>query len=372
MSNDNGVKLIEVGLGERSYPIWIGSGVLPRLGEALKRVSFPRRIAVVTNETVAPLYGEQVLSALRQSSFAAELIVLPDGEEHKNLESLNFIFDELITRGFDRGTGLIALGGGVIGDLAGFAAATYLRGIPFAQVPTTLLAQVDSSVGGKTAVNHRLGKNLVGAFYQPRHVHIDVDTLATLPAREFRAGCAEIVKYGVIRDADFFSWLENNAPQIGEHDPVCLIHAVRISCQIKADIVEIDEKEGGPRAILNYGHTLAHAVELLSGYGKVRHGEAVAIGMVAAAAISARLGHCGAADVERIRRLLSTLGLPVCLPDFAASDYLTALSRDKKVQEGRLRMIFNRGIGDCLIEDVVDPEGTIAPVFDSLRHEVDQ
>ncbi|MDY6849750.1 MAG: 3-dehydroquinate synthase [Thermodesulfobacteriota bacterium] len=364
--------MIEVGLGERSYPIWIGSGVLPRLGEALKRVSFPRRIAVVTNETVAPLYGEQVLSALRQSSFAAELIVLPDGEEHKNLESLNFIFDELITRGFDRGTGLIALGGGVIGDLAGFAAATYLRGIPFAQVPTTLLAQVDSSVGGKTAVNHRLGKNLVGAFYQPRHVHIDVDTLATLPAREFRAGCAEIVKYGVIRDADFFSWLENNAPQIGEHDPVCLIHAVRISCQIKADIVEIDEKEGGLRAILNYGHTLAHAVELLSGYGKVRHGEAVAIGMVAAAAISARLGHCGAADVERIRRLLSTLGLPVCLPDFAASDYLTALSRDKKVQEGRLRMIFNRGIGDCLIEDVVDPEGTIAPVFDSLRHEVDQ
>ncbi|AJF06060.1 3-dehydroquinate synthase [Geoalkalibacter subterraneus] len=372
MSNDNGVKLIEVGLGERSYPIWIGSGVLPRLGEALKRVSFPRRIAVVTNETVAPLYGEQVLSALRQSSFAAELIVLPDGEEHKNLESLNFIFDELITRGFDRGTGLIALGGGVIGDLAGFAAATYLRGIPFVQVPTTLLAQVDSSVGGKTAINHRLGKNLVGAFYQPRHVHIDVDTLATLPEREFRAGCAEIVKYGVIRDGDFFEWLEDNAQRIGERDPACLIHAVRISCQIKADIVEIDEKEGGLRAILNYGHTLGHAVELLSGYGKVRHGEAVAIGMVAAATVSSRLGHCSSADVERIRRLLSALGLPVRLPDFAASDYLAALSRDKKVQDGRLRMIFNRGIGDCLIEDVADPERTIAPVLDSLRNEVDQ
>ncbi|WP_442900222.1 3-dehydroquinate synthase [Geoalkalibacter sp.] len=358
---------LNVGLGERSYPIHIGSGILPLLGESLAAVCFPRRVAVVTNPTVGPLYAERVLGILRQAGFSPAEILIPDGEEYKTLDTLNAVFDALIRQGFDRGCGILALGGGVVGDLAGFAAATYLRGVPFAQVPTTLLAQVDSSVGGKTGVNHPLGKNLIGAFYQPRLVHIDVDTLVTLPPREFRAGLAEVVKYGVIRDAEFFAWLEQQGPDLLELKPAALIKSVAISCQIKADIVEVDEKEGGLRAVLNFGHTLGHAVELLSGYGSVRHGEAVAMGMVAAAALSESLGLAAMGDLHRIENLLRALSLPVRLPPHAPEAYLEALMRDKKVKDGSLNLILNRGIGDCEVRKVPDLARVILPILQSYQ-----
>ncbi|KIH76900.1 3-dehydroquinate synthase [Geoalkalibacter ferrihydriticus] len=358
------MKTLTVGLGERSYPITIGSGILPALGESLRAVAFPRKVAVVTNPTVSALYGAAVLDTLREAGFHAAQISVPDGEAFKNLDTLNTLFDELIARGYDRGSGILALGGGVIGDLAGFAAAVYLRGIPFAQVPTTLLSQVDSSVGGKTGVNHRLGKNLIGAFYQPRHVHIDVNTLSTLPPREFRSGLAEVVKYGVVRDADFFAWLEREHAALLALEAPALVEAVRISCQIKADIVEIDEKEGGLRAILNYGHTLGHAAELLAGYGTLRHGEAVAMGMVAAAAIAADLGLASEPDRLRIEDLLRALDLPVRLPAFAPAVYLDALTRDKKVKEGVLQMVLNRGIGDCVLHSVAHPDRIIPPILE--------
>lgn len=364
------MKTLNVGLGERSYPIHIGSGILPLLGQSLKAVSFPRRVAVLTNPTVGHLYAAQVLEGLRAADFAATDILIPDGEEYKTLETLQGVFDALIAQGFDRGCGILALGGGVVGDLAGFAAAVYLRGVPFAQVPTTLLAQVDSSVGGKTGVNHRLGKNLIGAFYQPRLVHIDVDTLTTLPEREFRAGLAEVVKYGVIRDADFFAWLEQQGCELLVLKPEALIKAVGISCQIKADIVEVDEKEGGLRAILNYGHTLGHAVELLSGYGSVRHGEAVAMGMVAAAALAADLGLAGDKDRRRIEDLLRALHLPVRLPRHAPEAYLEVLMRDKKVKEGSLNLILNRGIGACEVRKVADPARTLLPVLERFQEDL--
>ncbi len=361
------LKIINVGLGERSYPIWIGRGIFDALGDALQQVAFPKKVAIVTNETVGPIYGARIREVLARSGFSAEEITIPDGEEYKNLDTLNQVFDALIRRGYDRFCGIIALGGGVVGDLAGFAAATYLRGVPFAQVPTTLLSQVDSSVGGKTAVNHRLGKNLIGAFYQPCHVHIDVATLDTLPEREFAAGLAEVVKYGVIRDAAFFAWLENSRNELLAHSPAALVEAVAISCQTKANIVEVDEKEGGVRAILNFGHTLGHAAEVLAGYGTIRHGEAVAIGMVAAAAIARQQGLCTGEDLQRIEALLVSFGLPVRLPDFAANDYLAALTRDKKVKEGVLRLVLNRAIGDCLIESVSSVEKIIVPIIEQYR-----
>jgi 3-dehydroquinate synthase len=263
----NMLERLRVGLGDRAYPIWVGHGIMERLGEALREVEFPARVAVVSNPTVNDLFGETVRSVLRQAGFSVSVILVPDGEEHKSLQTLQQIYDGLIRQGFDRTSGLVALGGGVVGDMAGFAAATFLRGIPFVQVPTTLLAQVDSSVGGKTAVNHPLGKNLIGAFYQPRHVHIDVATLDTLPAREFSAGMAEVVKYGVIRDATFFRSLFASRDQLLRHEPGPMISTVKKSCQIKANVVEIDEKEGSLRAILNFGHTFGHAVETLYAYG---------------------------------------------------------------------------------------------------------
>ncbi len=357
---------LQVGLGERSYPIWIGEGILDRLGEALREAGFPRRVAVVTNDTVEALYAKPVLEALRSADYTTRLLVLPDGEEYKNLDTLNSLFDALIENGVDRGWGLIALGGGVIGDMAGFAAATYLRGIPFSQIPTTLLAQVDSSVGGKTGVNHRLGKNLIGAFYQPRLVLIDVETLQTLPVREFSAGMAEVIKYGAIRDRAFFSWLQAKAADLQALDAASLIAAVRTSCQIKADIVEIDEKEGSLRAILNYGHTFGHAVEVLSGYGEYKHGEAVAIGMVVASRVSVELGLSRKEQAEQIRELLMRFSLPVTPPKFPLDDFLRAMGRDKKVKEGVLRLILNKGIGDCLIHPIDRPEDIFAPVLNQL------
>ena len=355
-----------VGLGSRSYPIWIGSGILGQLAAALARVEFPRRIAVVSNPMVAGLYAEPLLSRLRSAGYQVELIQLPDGEQFKTLETLNQLFEALIRGNYDRHSGLIALGGGVIGDMVGFAAATYLRGVPFVQVPTTLLAQVDSSVGGKTAVNHPLGKNLIGAFYQPRHVHIDVDTLATLPARELSAGLAEVVKYGVICDREFFGWLQQQGPALLSLDPTALVLAVKKSCQTKANVVESDEKESSLRAILNYGHTFGHAVETLSGYGNCRHGEAVAIGMVVAAELSRRLGRCQTADVAAIKSLLVSFKLPVYPPSFSLDAYLEAMGRDKKVKDGRLRFILNLGIGDCEIADITDPEPLFAAILQDL------
>jgi len=347
---------VTVGLGERSYPIWIGHGHLARLGEALDAVDFPRRVGIVTNPAVGALYGDAVSSALQGGGRQVSVIQVPDGEQYKTLATLEQLYDTLIDWRFDRYCGLLALGGGVIGDLTGFAAATFLRGIPFVQVPTTLLAQVDSSVGGKTGVNHPQGKNLIGAFYQPRHVHIDVGVLASLPPREYAAGLAEVVKYGVIRDADFFAWLERERSALAARDPGALVTAVMKSCQIKADVVESDENEQGLRAILNFGHTFGHAVETLAGYGVVRHGEAVSIGMVMAARTAVRLGLATPADVERIRDLLQAFALPVEAPDFTAGEYLAVMRLDKKVRDGAIRLVINHGIGAADLHRVEAPE----------------
>lgn len=355
-----------VGLGERSYPIWIGGGILSRLPEALHEAKFPRKVAIVTNPVVQSLYGASVAGALTEAGYEIHFVVLPDGEEHKTWSTLQTIFDALIAQGFDRHCGLIALGGGVTGDMAGFAAATFLRGIPYVQVPTTLLAQVDSSIGGKTAINHPQGKNLIGSFYQPCHVHIDVETLKTLDAREFSTGMAEVIKYGIIRDREFFDWLLTNRQNLQKRDAETLIYAVRKSCQIKANIVEIDEKEGGLRAILNLGHTFGHAVENLSGYNTFRHGEAVAVGMMVIAAISRRLELCSADDVAAIRNLLQAFDLPVTPPIYPLDAYLDAMMRDKKVQKGTLRLVLNKGIGDCLVREIADPAVLFAEVLNDI------
>jgi len=355
--------VVKVALGERSYPIEIGVGNFNGIASALDAVQFPRRVGVVTNPTVGDLYGEVLVTALSAGGRQVSVVQVPDGEQYKTLSTLESLYDTLIEWRFDRHCGLVALGGGVIGDLTGFAAATYLRGVPFVQVPTTLLAQVDSSVGGKTGVNHPQGKNLIGAFYQPRHVHIDVATLRTLPAREYAAGLAEVVKYGVIRDAGFFAWMESNRQALTERRAEVLQHAVMVSCQIKANVVESDENEQGLRAILNYGHTFGHAVETLSGYGVIRHGEAVAIGMVMAARTSQRLGLCSAAEVARLIDLLQGLALPVTPPDFAPEEYLAVMRHDKKVREGALRLVLNHGIGHADLHQVEDPDQLLTPLF---------
>lgn len=346
---------LNVGLGERSYPVWIGGGILSRLPEALHEANFPNKVAIVTNPVVQSLYGEAVAMSLGAAGYEHHFIVLPDGEAHKTWTTLQTIFDGLIAHGFDRHCGLIALGGGVTGDMGGFAAATFLRGIPYVQVPTTLLAQVDSSIGGKTAINHPQGKNLIGAFYQPRLVLIDVETLKSLDSREFAAGMAEVIKYGIIRDKDFFDWLLTHRVALQQRDTQSLITAVKKACQIKANIVEIDEKEGGLRAILNLGHTFGHAIENLSGYSTFRHGEAVAVGMMVIARISQRLELCSSEDVDAIRYILQAFELPVSPPIYSLDAYLDAMKRDKKVLKGTLRLVLNKGIGDCLVREIADP-----------------
>jgi len=356
------IEEITVPLGDRSYQILIGADILATLPDKLLSIDFPKRIALITNDKVDGLYGQQVVSALEGGGFSVVKIIIPDGEEFKNITTLEQIYDELIENGFDRGTGLVALGGGVVGDIVGFAAATFLRGLPFVQIPTTLLAQVDSSVGGKTAVNHPLGKNLIGAFYQPKLVLIDVATLKSLESREVAAGLAEVVKYGVINDSDFFCWLENNVEKLQALDISSLKAAVKRSCQIKADIVEIDEKEGSIRAFLNYGHTFGHAVEALTEYECWKHGEAVAIGMVIAAKISQSLDLCSAEDVARIADLLMRFDLPVDPPDFLLVDYVAAMQRDKKVKDGTLTLVVNRGIGKVSLKQIPD----VASVFSTI------
>ena len=345
---------ITVGLHERSYPIFFGANKLSMLGSLCAGQNLGKRVAVVTNPTVGAWYFEPVRESLVSAGFSVNRIEVPDGEEFKNSDTLKSIYDWLIEFGLDRGSFIVALGGGVIGDMAGYAAATYLRGIPFVQVPTTLLAQVDSSVGGKTGINHERGKNLIGAFYQPRLVMIDVAVLDTLAEREYLSGLAEMVKYGVVLGAEFFSFMFDNADKLLARDKDCLLAAVKRSCALKASVVEKDEREGGLRAVLNYGHTIGHAVETLTGYRQFLHGEAVAIGMAQAAKISEAMGYSGCEDTERVLALLSKLKLPLDLPPFKASEYIEAICHDKKVRDGGLNFVFNNNIGHFTIARVAD------------------
>jgi len=355
-------RTLEVRLAERSYPVVIGPDLLQQPGLLLPYLK-QRRVAVVSNETVFPLFGRKLVDGLRQAGLEPTEIVLPDGEEHKTLSSLERVYDALLRHAFDRKSVVLALGGGVIGDLAGFAAATFQRGIPFIQLPTTLLSQVDSSVGGKTAVNHPLGKNMIGAFHQPRIVLADTSTLATLPDRELRAGLAEVIKYGLIRDPAFFDWLELNLPALLARDDAALTHAIFESCRNKAEVVEADEHEQGERALLNLGHTFGHAIEGVLGFGTWLHGEAVGAGMVLAARLSHRLGTLSAAELARTETIIGAAGLPVEMPDIAAERMLAFMEHDKKNQDGAIRLILMRGIGKAY----VDASVSRAALTDFLR-----
>ena len=346
------MKTLHVELGDRRYPIYIGPGLLGR-AELLQPHLSGQQVLVVSNTTVAPLYVERVRAAL--AGWRCETVILPDGERYKTLETLNEVFTALLNYRFDRHCTIIALGGGVIGDMAGFAAACYQRGVAFIQIPTTLLAQVDSSVGGKTAVNHPLGKNMIGAFYQPRGVLADTDTLATLPDRELSAGLAEVIKYGLIRDRPFLDWLEVNLEGLLAREAAALSEAIERSCRNKAKIVAADERETGERALLNLGHTFGHAIETGVGYGEWLHGEAVAVGMVMAADLSARLGWLRREQVERVRALLTRARLPLAPPsELTPADFLRLMAVDKKVQDGRLRLILLRDLGQGIIAGDVD------------------
>ena len=347
------VTTIEVALGARGYPIRIGAGLLADAAGWREAIG-GHHVLVVSNDTVAPLYLHRVQAGL--DGFAHAALVLPDGEAHKTLAGSARIFDALAALGATRDATIIALGGGVIGDLAGFAAACWMRGIAFVQMPTTLLAMVDSSVGGKTGVNLAAGKNLVGAFHQPRAVVIDTDTLATLPDREYRAGLAEVVKYAAIGDAAFFAWIESNVDALNTRDAVTLAQAIADSCRHKAGVVARDEHEQGERALLNFGHTFAHALETATGYGTLLHGEAVAIGMRLAAHLSADLGRAPRADAERLAALLAALGLPVTPPRCDPDNLIAHMRLDKKNLGGRLRLILWRGIGRAEIVADVDAQ----------------
>jgi shikimate kinase / 3-dehydroquinate synthase len=342
---------LDVSLGARSYPIVIGRGVLDDAGLLGSHVG-GNKVAIVTNTTVAPLYLERVAAPLRTAGREVVEIVLPDGEEFKTWDSLNLVFDALLANKCDRKTTLVALGGGVVGDMTGFAAATYMRGVPFVQVPTTLLAQVDSSVGGKTGINHPRGKNMIGAFYQPRAVLADTATLDTLPARELSAGLAEVIKHGAILDAGFFDWIEQNIGKLVARDAEALAHAIARSCEIKADVVRKDEREGGLRAVLNFGHTFGHAIEAGMGYGNWLHGEAVGCGMVMAADLSQRLGYIDAAAVERVRALVKAAGLPVAAPDLGAERWIELMEVDKKNEGGEIKFILIKPLGTPIITSV--------------------
>jgi 3-dehydroquinate synthase len=347
------MRTVSVDLGDRSYPIYIGSALVSD-AELYRRHIPSRQVMVVSNETVAPLYGDAVDRAL--AGFQVRHVVLPDGEEHKTLEVLNRIFDGLLTERFDRRCTLLALGGGVVGDMTGFAAACYQRGVGFVQVPTTLLAQVDSSVGGKTGVNHPLGKNMIGAFHQPLCVIADTDTLATLPDRELSAGLAEVVKYGLIDDPGFFDWLERNVESLLARDPEALAYAIERSCRDKAAVVAADERESGRRALLNLGHTFGHAIETGVGYGEWLHGEAVGAGMCMASDLSRRLGWLTDGEHRRILALLERARIPTAPPPGIGPDrFLDLMAVDKKVQDGRLRLVLLNGIGKSVVTDGFDP-----------------
>jgi len=340
-----------VDLGDRSYPISIGSHLLSDtdlLSSAIKG----KKVMIVTNDVVAPLYLEACKNTLKD--FQVDDVILPDGEQHKNLSTFEIILSELLAKKHARDTTIVALGGGVIGDMAGFAAACYQRGIAFVQIPTTLLSQVDSSVGGKTAVNHPLGKNMIGAFYQPQSVVIDIECLKTLPAREFAAGMAEVIKYGIIYDQDFFKWLEQNIEAIKSLDPTSIIYMLKRCCAIKAEVVALDEKEHGIRALLNLGHTFGHAIEAEQGYGNWLHGEAVAAGMVLAAETSFVLGLIEHDDVDRIIDLIEAFDLPLAAPEnMQYAHFAEHMQLDKKVLDGKLRLVLPTSIGTSALFDNV-------------------
>ena len=348
---------IFVSLGDRSYPIVIGSNLLDGGFELSRYVTGPTCL-VVTNDTIAPLYQQALLDSLHDRQ--VESLSLPDGEQYKTLDTLDRIFDRLTDVGFSRDTTLLALGGGVIGDITGFAAACYMRGVDFLQVPTTLLAQVDSSVGGKTGVNHKAGKNLIGAFHQPRMVMIDTNTLSTLPERELRAGLAEVIKYGAIADVLFLDWLEENMPLLLGKDSAALAHAIRRSCELKAEVVSDDEREAGRRAILNFGHTFGHAIERCQGYGDWLHGEAVAAGMIMAAELSG----LPAADTERLRALVEAAGLPVAPPGLDPDAMREAMGMDKKVLGGKQRFVLLESLGHAVVSSDYD-DARLARILNS-------
>ena len=344
------MQTLTVELGQRSYPIHIGRGLLTK-PELLLPHFRQKKALVVTNETVGPLYLDLLLESLAKAGIAALKVVLPDGERFKDWQTLNLIFDALLGNRCERGTTLVALGGGVIGDMGGFAASCYQRGMPFIQVPTTLLSQVDSSVGGKTAINHPLGKNMIGAFYQPKLVLADTDTLNTLPDNELSAGLAEVIKYGLIRDMPFLEWLEQNLERLMAREPEALAYAIHRSCANKAEVVAADERETGERALLNLGHTFGHAIETGMGYGEWLHGEAVAAGTMMAADLSRALGWIGEADVKRIERLMHRAKLPVVGPKMDVAHYIELMRHDKKVEDGRLRLVLLQSVGKAVVSD---------------------
>ncbi len=359
------MQTLTVGLAERSYPIHIGSGLLVR--EDLFRPYLKAgKAAVISNTTVAPLYLGALRTALQGLNVEIVPIILPDGESYKNADTMGLIYDALLSNRCERNTPLIALGGGVIGDMAGFAAATYLRGVPFIQIPTTLLAQVDSSVGGKTGINHPLGKNMIGAFYQPQLVLADTSTLNTLPGKELSAGIAEVIKYGLIRDLPFFEWLEQNMERLTARDPEALEYAIARSCLNKAEVVAADEREHGVRALLNLGHTFGHAIEAGMGYGAWLHGEAVAAGTMLACDLSQRLGWLHEEEVVRIRKLHERAGLPVEAPDLGTEKYLQLMGLDKKVSGGKIRFVLLRTIGNAVVSGEV-PENLLRQTLELCR-----
>jgi len=353
---------LRVELAERAYPILIGQALIDDPSHFASRIK--GRAAVVTSDRIAPYFLDRLRATLARAQVDANEIILPDGEAAKTWETLNLVYSELLAQRCDRRTTLIALGGGVVGDITGFAAATYQRGVPFIQVPTTLLAQVDSSVGGKTAINHPLGKNMIGAFYQPILVLADTETLSTLPEREFRSGIAEVIKYGFIYDLAFLEWLEANLDALMRRDPVALTHAIRRSCEIKSEIVVQDERETGMRAWLNLGHTFGHAIEAGLGYGHWLHGEAVAAGMVLAAELSARLGFLASTDAKRIRDLVIQAGLPARAPDLGSACYLELMHVDKKAQGGAIRYVLLKRLGEACVEPV--PDETVRALLEQL------
>lgn len=349
------MKTLNLDLGERSYPIYVGTGLLERAELFAPHVQ-GRRTVIVTNTTVAPLYAKRLADTLASLGRKPLIVTLPDGEAHKHWQVLNQIFDEMLAAQADRKTTVVALGGGVIGDMAGFAAACYMRGVPFVQVPTTLLAQVDSSVGGKTGINHPRGKNMIGAFWQPSAVIADIDTLNTLPARELAAGLAEVIKHGAIADAAFFDWIEAHIDALNARDAASLTHVVERSCEIKASVVARDEREGGLRAILNFGHTFGHAIEAGLGYGEWLHGEAVGCGMVMATDLSCRLGFTPPELTPRMTALVAAARLPVKGPALGEDRYIELMRVDKKAEAGDIRFVLLNKLGEAFVTRVPDAE----------------
>lgn len=357
---------LTVELGERSYPIIIGQGLLGEID--LSSYLSGSQVMIVTNETVAPLYLERVRGCFPGKH--ADVVTLPDGEKYKDWQVLNLIFDGLLEKRHTRKTTLVALGGGVVGDMAGFAAACYQRGVPFIQVPTTLLSQVDSSVGGKTGINHPLGKNMIGAFHQPEVVLIDTDSLKTLPSREVSAGLAEVIKYGLIRDPGFLDWLEENMDRLVALEDEAVGEAIFRSCTCKAEVVAKDEREGGLRAILNLGHTFGHAIETFAGYGNWLHGEAVGVGMIMAADLSAREGSITREECKRAARLVSQAGLPEKPPEsMTPEDFMNLMAVDKKNVDGQLRLVLLRALGDAVVTADAAAENLAATLAEFCRHQ---